>query len=227
MDNDQDGIVDDIDRCKNEPETFNGYLDHDGCPDQDKQLDSDDDGVSDSLDQCPNKREDRDGFEDGDGCPDVDNDGDGILDYEDQCPIAREVFNRVDDTDGCPDESDRVRIVKNRIQINEKIFFDFGKATIKSQSFDLLDEISSLILAKPKLRIIQIVGHTDDVGSEQANLVLSRKRAEAVRTALIERGVGGHRLGAKGMGESQPLVKGTSDSARSKNRRVEFIIEYK
>ena len=226
-DNDGDGIPDGQDRCVDQPENFNGYMDSDGCPDKDVNTDSDGDGVPDVKDQCTNTREDIDGYMDDDGCPDLDNDGDGLMDYEDQCPVAREVFNRVNDEDGCPDESDRVRIVSNRIQINEKIFFDFAKATIKPRSYDLIDEIASLILAKPKLRIIQIVGHTDDVGSDAANMQLSQRRAEAVREALIQRKVESHRLGARGMGERKPLVKGTSEAARAKNRRVEFLIEYK
>ena len=189
--------------------------------------DSDQDGVRDGDDRCPFEPEDVDRYLDEDGCPDPDNDGDTILDYEDQCPDAREVVNRVDDEDGCPDESDRVRISKNKIVIGEKIFFDFSKATIKSQSFDLLDEIASLILAKPKLRIIRIVGHTDDIGSDESNQKLSEERANAVRNALIKRGIESHRLASEGRGESKPLVQGSSDSARAKNRRVEFLIEYK
>jgi len=227
LDNDNDGIPDITDRCPLEPETFNRYLDDDGCPDSNLNKDTDEDGVRDGDDRCPFEVEDIDKFQDEDGCPDPDNDGDGLLDYEDQCPDAREVVNKVDDLDGCPDESDRVRISKNKIVIGEKIFFDFSKATIKEQSFDLLDEIASLILAKPKLRIIRIVGHTDDIGSDEHNLKLSQDRANAVREALIEREVEAHRLAAEGRGESMPLVRGTSESARAKNRRVEFLIEYK
>ena len=202
-------------------------MDEDGCPDSNVNKDTDGDGVRDGDDRCPFDKEDKDGFLDTDGCPDPDNDGDGLLDYEDQCPDAREVINRVKDFDGCPDESDRVRILKNKIVISEKIFFDFGKATIKQQSDDLLSEIASLILAKPKLRIIRIIGHTDDVGTDESNMVLSENRANAVRSTLISKGIEGHRLAAEGRGESQPLVQGTSETARAKNRRVEFLIEYK
>ena len=123
-------------------------MDEDGCPDNRSNADTDKDGVADGIDECPFDMEDIDQFEDADGCPDLDNDDDGIPDFEDQCPNAREVFNRVDDTDGCPDESDRVRVRKNRIEISQKIYFDFAKSTIKSQSSDLIDEIASLIRAE-------------------------------------------------------------------------------
>ena len=88
----------------------------------DANADSDGDGVPDAKDQCTNTREDIDGYMDDDGCPDLDNDGDGLMDYEDQCPVARESIQSCQRRRWCPDESDRVRIVSNRIQINEKIF---------------------------------------------------------------------------------------------------------
>src|SRR5262249_978855 len=77
-DRDHDGIPDDVDKCPDQPEDFDGYQDTDGCPD----LDNDGDGIPDVQDQCPNQAEDLDGFEDSDGCPDLDNDKDGILDKD-------------------------------------------------------------------------------------------------------------------------------------------------
>ena len=223
-DNDGDGVLDIIDRCPNKPETVNKYLDEDGCPDFRPSGDADGDRIKDDRDQCPFKPEDFDGFEDDDGCPEEDNDGDGIPDFRDQCADAREVYNGVDDTDGCPDESDRVRIVANKIEISQKIYFDFAKATIKPRSDELLDEISSIILAHPELSMIQIEGHTDDVGGPDYNQTLSEDRANAVRDALIKREVDPSILTAIGKGEDFPLVQGSSDKAREKNRRVEFII---
>jgi hypothetical protein len=112
-DRDGDGIVDDIDKCPDDPEDFDGFEDADGCPDPDNDrdgiLDVDDkcpnlpgpppdgcphapttdrdgDGIPDPVDKCPDDPEDFDGFEDADGCPDPDNDKDGILDVDDLCP---------------------------------------------------------------------------------------------------------------------------------------------
>lgn len=100
-DADQDGIPDNQDECKNEPEDMDGFEDEDGCPD----YDNDSDGIYDSHDSCPDKPEDFDGFQDEDGCPDPDNDNDGIPDADDDCPLKPESVNGYKDSDGCPDEA--------------------------------------------------------------------------------------------------------------------------
>ena len=78
------------DKCPLQPETVNGYLDQDGCPDS-AVVDSDNDGIRDSLDQCPSSPETWNRYMDHDGCPDnpseSDSDFDGILDSVDQCPL--------------------------------------------------------------------------------------------------------------------------------------------
>ena len=86
-----------------------------------------------------------------------------------------------------------------------------------------MDEIVTLLKEHPNV-IVEIQGHTDDVGSEAFNLKLSQKRAEAVRQYLIDHGIEPDRLIAKGYGESKPLVPNTSPENRAKNRRVEFVI---
>ncbi len=69
LDSDGDGINDDVDQCPNEPETYNGIEDTDGCPDGVIE-DTDGDGINDDVDQCPNEPETYNGIEDTDGCPD-------------------------------------------------------------------------------------------------------------------------------------------------------------
>ena len=81
-DRDGDGLTDDVDKCPDDPEDFDGNDDSDGCPDPD----NDRDGILDVDDLCPNDPEDKDNFEDADGCPDPDNDRDRILDRDDKCP---------------------------------------------------------------------------------------------------------------------------------------------
>ncbi len=101
-DRDGDGFKDDVDKCPDDPEDFDGFQDQDGCPDPD----NDNDGILDVNDRCPNVPEDRDGDQDEDGCPeggDGDRDGDGIPDKRDKCPDQPEDRDGFQDADGCPD----------------------------------------------------------------------------------------------------------------------------
>ncbi len=101
-DRDGDGLKDDVDKCPDDPEDFDGFEDEDGCPDPD----NDRDGILDDDDKCPLIPEDKDGFQDEDGCPEGDKndrDGDGILDNVDKCPDEPEDFDQFEDVDGCPD----------------------------------------------------------------------------------------------------------------------------
>jgi hypothetical protein len=101
-DRDGDGIADDVDKCPDDPEDFDGFEDEDGCPDPD----NDRDGIPDVDDKCPNVPETFNGFEDQDGCPDslvADRDGDGIPDNVDKCPDDPEDKDGFQDDDGCPD----------------------------------------------------------------------------------------------------------------------------
>jgi large repetitive protein len=219
-DNDRDGIPDSIDRCPNEPEDRDGFEDDDGCP----ELDNDHDGIPDTQDKCPNEPEDRDGFEDDDGCPDLDNDGDGIADAIDRCPNEPETRNGVDDDDGCPDSGGAVVVTAGKIEVPEQIQFESGSAKILGRSEALVGHIVEKIKANPQVRRIRIEGHTDDVGSAKRNLEVSQGRADAVRMALIARGVEPDRLQAVGYGNTRPLDRRRTTDARAKNRRVDFII---
>jgi outer membrane protein OmpA-like peptidoglycan-associated protein len=101
-DRDGDGLKDDVDKCPDDPEDFDGFKDEDGCPDPD----NDNDGIPDINDRCPNVPEDRDGHDDQDGCPESENgdrDGDGIPDKLDKCPDEPEDRDGFQDEDGCPD----------------------------------------------------------------------------------------------------------------------------
>jgi OOP family OmpA-OmpF porin len=101
-DRDGDGIKDDLDRCPDAAEDFDGFEDEDGCPDPD----NDRDGIPDVDDKCPDIPEDKDGVEDEDGCPEGninDRDGDRIPDDVDKCPDEPEDYDGWNDEDGCPD----------------------------------------------------------------------------------------------------------------------------
>jgi OmpA-OmpF porin, OOP family len=213
-DNDADGIPDRSDKCPLEPEDKDGFQDEDGCPD----LDNDGDGLADKVDQCPNEPEDKDGFEDDDGCPDPDNDNDTFLDKDDKCPNQFGVA-----PDGCPKKYTNVVVTKTKIEIKQTIFFEFNKATIKSVSFALLDEVAQAMKDNPTIKV-EIQGHTDSVGNDKNNLRLSQKRAESVKAYLAKQGVDAGRMVPRGYGENVPIADNRTADGRSQNRRVEFVI---
>jgi len=190
--------------------------------------DADGDGIADDEDQCPNVPEDRDGDADGDGCPeeDADDDHDGVPNKTDQCPVAKETINGVQDDDGCPDTGDpRVIYEDGKIQVLDNVQFEHGSADIKPESNSLLDQVALHMKANPEIKRVRIEGHTDDTGPREVNIPLSKQRAEAVRRHLVQKGVNPQRLSAEGYGPDKPLVSGTSEEARAKNRRVEFVVE--
>jgi outer membrane protein OmpA-like peptidoglycan-associated protein len=219
-DNDADGVLDGADKCVVDPEDVDGYQDEDGCPD----LDNDGDGKPDTEDKCPDEVEDVDNFQDEDGCPEPDNDNDRILDGADKCPTEAEVHNGKEDDDGCPDET-LAKVEQGKIVILQKIFFDTAKATIKKESFPVLEAVAGILKANPDIKKVAIEGHTDDVGNDARNLELSDARAKSVMAWLtVTGGVEAARLSAQGYGETRPAVTGKTKDVREANRRVEFII---
>jgi outer membrane protein OmpA-like peptidoglycan-associated protein len=218
-DRDKDGIPDDEDACPDVP----GIKENHGCPD----VDSDGDGIPDRLDKCPHEPEDKDGWQDADGCPDPDNDGDGIPDEKDECPNDPETFNGYKDDDGCPDQIDKPALVvvkREKIEINDKIFFAYDSDLILPKSYELLDAVAKVIDEHKEIPAIFIEGHTDSDGPDDYNMQLSDRRAKSVMRYLVEKGVEQSRLKAKGFGETQPIAPNDSEENKAKNRRVEFKI---
>lgn len=247
-DRDGDGFKDPEDKCPDVPETWNGYMDDDGCPDD---PDTDGDGIPDSLDSCPNLAEDKDGYLDDDGCPDPDNDGDGIVDKLDKCPGEPEDPDGYEDADGCPEpDNDKdgvldlddacpidpgpadnkgcpkkpalVVVTSSQVKITQQIHFEFNKAKIKPDSFPILNAVVQVLKDNPDISL-EIQGHTDNKGSPAYNKKLSQDRADSVRNYLIDKGISGARLTAKGFGEEVPIDTNATEAGRAKNRRVEFV----
>jgi OOP family OmpA-OmpF porin len=216
-DNDGDGILDAKDRCPNEPETANGIDDTDGCPEQD----ADSDGIIGTQDQCPNQPEDVDNHEDDDGCPEPDNDNDGILDRVDQCPDEPETKNNFEDEDGCADTVPTA--VQQFTGTIEGIQFKTNSSQILQSSHATLDAAAKVLTDHPNVRL-EIQGHTDSDASEAHNLDLSQRRADAVKTYLVGKGIDAARLDAKGYGESQPVADNATKEGKTKNRRVDFVL---
>jgi len=107
--------------------------------------------------------------------------------------------------------------------ILKNVFFDTGSANLRSESFTELEKLKQLLLDYPAMEI-EISGHTDDVGSDQANQKLSEDRAHAVYDYLIGHEIQKSRLSYKGFGESQPIGSNESEEGRQENRRTEFVI---
>jgi outer membrane protein OmpA-like peptidoglycan-associated protein len=103
------------------------------------------------------------------------------------------------------------------------IEFDLGKDTIRPVSKPLLDDVVTKLKKFPGLRV-RIVGHTDDIGTPEDNLELSKRRAAAVKKYLVDGGIDESRIETDGKGEDEPLVIGTDDASRAKNRRIVFDI---
>lgn len=103
------------------------------------------------------------------------------------------------------------------------IFFAYNSAELSEDSYLELDRVKGILDSNPKMKI-EISGHTDNIGSEQFNLTLSQKRADAVRAYLISKGISPDRIQAKGYGASRPIASNTTESGRAKNRRVEFTV---
>lgn len=103
------------------------------------------------------------------------------------------------------------------------IYFETGLATIKPESYIVLDEAVTLLKNNPKVKI-EVQGHTDNIGSAYSNQILSQARAEAVRNYLIAYSISSKRITAKGYGETMPVASNATEAGKAKNRRIEFLI---
>ena len=104
-----------------------------------------------------------------------------------------------------------------------RVYFQSGEALLLDSSFYELDRLSFFLKFKPDVKI-KIIGHTDDIGKEKENLLLSEARAEAVKNYLIQKGLDPNRIFSEGKGESEPIADNESPGGRLINRRVEFLI---
>ncbi len=203
-------------------------------------IDSDGDGVMDQLDKCPdtppNTKVDGSGCKlpepvnktivkqivepapmsfDNNECPVKtelpDRDRDGVEDSIDQCPNTPCDFNV--DKNGCP------------VKAILRIHFETDKADIKPESRPKVDKFADFLLQN-KGSLVTIEGHTDWRGSDNYNMVLSKKRAASVLRALIEDGVSPSRLTAVGKGEKEPVATNKTEAGMAQNRRIEVHLTY-
>ncbi len=116
-----------------------------------------------------------------------------------------------------------VPIEKGQTIRMNNIFFETAKFDLLEDSFAELDGISDLLKKNPKLKIV-IEGHTDSVGDDNSNLILSEERANAVYNYLVEKGINKNRLKVKGYGEKKPVAGNDTEAGKKQNRRVQFKI---
>jgi OmpA-OmpF porin, OOP family len=129
-----------------------------------------------------------------------------------------------------PKESTGTKIIRN-IQLTSKgrairlenLIFEIGRAVINPKSYSSLDEVVAMMKENSKV-VIQLEGHTDNVGNAEKNLALSQDRVEAVKKYLSSKGIGKDRVKTKAFGGSQPLSTDRTEEARALNRRVEMRV---
>lgn len=112
--------------------------------------------------------------------------------------------------------------VGSTIRLNN-IFFDFGKATLRPESYPELDRLVGYMTQNDKM-VIELSGHTDNVGSDDANMKLSTDRAKAVLDYVLAKGITADRVTSKGFGETKPVSTNDTEEGKQLNRRVEFTI---
>jgi OOP family OmpA-OmpF porin len=118
----------------------------------------------------------------------------------------------------------RVEVRDNKIEIHDKIQFDFDRATIKEASFGLMNEIAAVIAKNPQIKRLRIEGHASSEGNPGHNKTLSDDRARSVMKYLNEHGIAPGELVAVGYGADRPIADNATEDGREKNRRVEFMI---
>lgn len=118
-----------------------------------------------------------------------------------------------------------IEIQRNVIRLKPgiKILFETGSDKLEQASFEILDEVASVMSQNERIRV-RVEGHTDNVGKEESNKELSTRRAASVRTYLAGKGVAEERLESTGCGQGTPIVANDNDENRAQNRRVEFVI---
>ncbi|MBA3682140.1 MAG: OmpA family protein [Bacteroidetes bacterium] len=209
-DKDGDGTPDKYDACV---DVF-GPKEYKGCPDRDG------DGVLDKEDECVDVA----GPKENKGCPWPDTDKDGILDKDDACPTVPGVI----EFKGCPPPPP-MKAAEQKIL--ERAFasleFATAKDIIKPKSFPSLNDLAKILKAHEADWTLKLSGHTDNEGNADKNMLLSEKRAKAVKAYLVKKGAKDDKIITEWFGQTMPIADNSKPAGRQKNRRVEMKIIYK
>lgn len=209
-DRDSDGTPDKYDVC---PDVA-GPKEFKGCPDKDG------DTVLDKDDNCPEVS----GAVENKGCPWPDTDKDGLADREDDCPTTP----GLKELKGCP-PAPVLKVEEQKIleRAFSSLEFATGKDIIKPVSLPSLNDLAKLMKQHAADWTLKLSGHTDNQGDAAKNLLLSEKRAKAVKKYLVSKGVKADKVIAEWFGQTVPIADNTTPEGRQKNRRVEMKVEYK
>jgi len=231
LDDDNDGIANERDLCFKTP--VNTRVDIYGCA-----IDGDDDndGIKNSIDKCTKTPAGATVYTN--GCAvEADNDGDGIKDSRDKClntPLGIEV-----DSYGCEIEyevqEDNVTIMEplptpSKIIEQEKEFetldvkFRYKSNKVTAESIGTVLRLAQFLEQHPKYKIT-ILGYTDNIGSEEYNKILSKKRAQSIKDILVAENIDPERIKVIGMGEANPIASNETKEGRAQNRRIEVEFE--
>jgi len=146
-------------------------------------------------------------------CAELDDDGDGVNNCDDRCPNSSP--DQLIGPDGCPTQ----RAVDFR-----GVHFDFNRDILNAEAVAVLDEAAEILKRYPGLQV-EVVGHTDAIGSNAVNQRLSERRARTVYNYLVNKGIDRSRLvGPTGYGKTQPIAPNDTRDGRAQNRRTELII---
>ncbi len=114
--------------------------------------------------------------------------------------------------------------VIHEVTISAKALFDFDKATLRPDAQQVIQDLVAKINGLSQVDKIIVRGHTDSIGTEEYNMKLSERRAEAVKQALIAEGIDGSIIVTEAYGESQPVASNKTKEGRQQNRRVEIEV---
>jgi OOP family OmpA-OmpF porin len=115
--------------------------------------------------------------------------------------------------------------VEKTKSLDATALFGFDKDTLSDSGRMALDELADDLNRMDSIDNVTVVGHTDSTGPAEYNMGLSERRANTVRSYLVDKGITADKVTAKGMGETQPTASNDTDAGRSQNRRVEVIIK--
>jgi outer membrane protein OmpA-like peptidoglycan-associated protein len=222
-DEDGDGVPNKVDACSD----LRGVPSEDpvlnGCPAA--PIDRDGDGIPDENDACPGVAGESTRVKGTHGCPILpDADQDGVPDERDACPSEPGAAPPIGN--GCPKapEPPKTELGEQAIVLSQQVQFETGTAVLRAESSGVLGEVARILGQHAEIEVIEVQGHTDEVGSADYNRQLGQARAASVVNWLAEHGVAGARLTAKGYGSDRPIAENASEEGRQKNRRVEFRI---